>query len=237
MSKGEDTMVNILLTEDDEAVAMGIEFTLKDEGFNVVRKATVKDSIEEFDKGKFQLILLDINLPDGSGYEVCKYIREKSEIPIIFLTACDEEVNVVLGLDIGGDDYITKPFRLRELISRIKAILRRSAKKELSNELKSGDIILNTSTAEIYKKGKKTTLTSQEYKLILVFMNNPHVLMNKDDILNEIMEGEGAYADTNTLAVYIKRIREKIEENSSEPKYIVTQRGLGYKWNMDVSKE
>ncbi len=230
-------MVNILLTEDDEAVAMGIEFTLKDEGFNVVRKATVKDSIEEFDKGKFQLILLDINLPDGSGYEICKYVREKAETPIIFLTACDEEVNVVLGLDIGGDDYITKPFRLRELISRIKAILRRSAKKELSNELKSEDIILNISTAEIYKKGKKTTLTAQEYKLILLFMNNPHVLMNKDDILNEIMEGEGAYADTNTLAVYIKRIREKIEENSSEPKYIITQRGLGYKWNMDVSKE
>lgn len=231
-------MNKLLLVEDDEALAAGIEFTLTDEGYEAKRAATFKEGKDLFENDKFDLILLDVNLPDGSGYELCKYIRTKSNVPIIFLTALDEEVNVVLGLEIGGDDYITKPFRVRELLSRIKALLRRNCSNNLSgNILISNDITVNTFSASVKKNNTDITLTAQEYKLILIFMNKPHILMKREEILNELLDGEEAFFDENTLSVYIKRIREKIENNPSKPQYIVTQRGLGYKWDIDVTKE
>ncbi|MDV3428863.1 MAG: response regulator transcription factor [Bacillota bacterium] len=229
-------MNRILLVEDDEALAMGIEFTLKDEGYQVYRASKVEEAKELFESEKPDLILLDVNLPDGSGYELCKYIRLKSDVPVIFLTALDEEVNVVLGLEIGGDDYITKPFRVRELLSRIKALIRRSSKSTTGNILKSGNIVVDSSKAAIWKNGEEVILTAQEYRLLLIFMNKPQVLMKRDEILSELMEGE-AFFDTNTLSVYIKRIREKIEDDPKTPEYIVNQRGLGYKWNQPVNKE
>lgn len=229
-------MSRILLVEDDEALAMGIEFTLKDEGYEVYRASKVEEAKELFESEKPDLILLDVNLPDGSGYELCKYIRLKSDVPVIFLTALDEEVNVVLGLEIGGDDYITKPFRVRELLSRIKALIRRSSKSTSGNILKSGNIVVDSSKAAIWKNGEEVILTAQEYRLLLIFMNKPQVLMKRDEILSELMEGE-AFFDTNTLSVYIKRIREKIEDDPKTPEYIVNQRGLGYKWNQPVNKE
>lgn len=228
-------MDRILLLEDDEALALGVEFTLKDEGYDVVRCSSVSDAKTNFDEGKYDIAILDIMLPDGSGYDVCKYIKQKSSIPIIFLTACDEEANVVMGLDIGADDYVTKPFRVRELISRINAVLRRTkAKNREARILKSGDIELNTETATVKKNGVDLSLSSQEYKLLIIFMSNPGSVMSREQVLDKLIEGSGAYFDTNTLSVYIRRIREKIEDDSSNPGYIKTVRGLGYKWDVEV---
>ncbi|MBV7271722.1 response regulator transcription factor [Clostridium sp. PL3] len=230
-------MDKLLLVEDDESLAMGIEFTLKDEGYEVYRASTVKEARYIFIAKKLDLILLDVNLPDGNGYELCKYIRSKSEIPVIFLTACDDEVNIVLGLEIGGDDYITKPFRVRELLSRIKATLRRNRTIAVGNKLKSGNIMIDTSKALVKKNEDELILTAQEYKLLLIFMDKPGIVMKRDEILKELIDEEECFFDENTLSVYIKRIREKIEDNPKEPNYIITQRGMGYKWNKEVTKE
>jgi DNA-binding response OmpR family regulator len=232
-------MNRLLLVEDDEALALGIEFTLKDEGYEVVTASTIKEGKILFEKEKLDLIILDVNLPDGSGYELCKEIRTTSEVPIIFLTALDEEVNVIVGFEIGGDDYITKPFRVRELLSRIKAVLRRNSKGATngSNVLVSGDIVINTATATVKKGDKDIILTAQEYKLLLIFMSKANVMMKREEILKELLEGAEVFFDENTLSVYIKRVREKIEDNPKEPQYIITARGLGYKWNKGVIRE
>lgn len=231
-------MNRLLLVEDDKALSMGIEFTLKDEGYEVLTAATYQEGQSLFERENFDLIILDVNLPDGNGYELCKHIRSKSDVPVIFLTALDEEVNMVLGFEIGGDDYITKPFRAKELLLRIKAILRRNSKIQASeNKLISGDIVVDISTALAKKKGKELYLTAQEYKLLLIFMTKANQVIKRDEILKELIEGAEAFFDENTLSVYIKRIREKIEENPKEPGYILTVRGLGYKWNKEVTKE
>ena len=231
-------MSRLLLVEDDEALALGIEFTLVDEGYEVLRASSFNEGKRIFENENPDLIILDVNLPGGSGYELCKYIRTKSDVPLIFLTALDEEVNVVLGFEIGGDDYITKPFRVKELISRIRAIIRRNSRNTgISKRLVSGDIVLDTTTALVKKGEMEIALTAQEYKLLLIFMSRQGVLMKREEILGELLEGAGAFFDENTLSVYIKRLREKLEDNPKEPQYIVTQRGLGYKWNKDVTKE
>ncbi|MGH4124077.1 MAG: response regulator transcription factor [Clostridium sp.] len=228
-------MDRLLLVEDDESLALGIEFSLKDGGYEVSRTPTVEGGKKLFQVEMFDLVLLDVNLPDGNGYELCKYIRTKSDVPIIFLTACDDEVNVVQGLEIGGDDYITKPFRVRELISRIKAAIRRNSKNISSgNMLKSENILVDNIKGTVRKNGDIINLTAQEYKLLLIFINNPNALMKRDEILCELLEGEDPFFDENTLSVYIKRIRDKIEDDPREPQYIVNRRGLGYKWNKDV---
>lgn len=231
-------MSRLLLVEDDQALALGIEFTLIDEGYEVISAFTFDEGKRLFEAESLDLIILDVNLPGGNGYELCKYIRTKSDVPVIFLTALDEEVNMVVGFEIGGDDYITKPFRVKELISRIKAILRRNSRTaDKGRKLVSGDIVLDTSTALVKKGGRDITLTAQEYRLVLIFMSKPGVLMKREEILDELFDGAGAFFDENTLSVYIKRLREKLEDNPKEPWYIVTQRGLGYRWNMDVAKE
>lgn len=230
-------MNKLLLVEDDEALTLGIEFSLKDEGYEVLTARTVEKAKIFFEKDSFNLIILDINLPDGSGYDLCKFIRTKSNVPIIFLTALDDEVNIVLGLEIGGDDYITKPFRVRELLSRVKALIRRSSSSMIEKTIiKSGNIEVDTSTALVKKNNVQITLTAQEYKLLLIFMKKPHVLMKREEILKELTKDSEAFFDENTLSVYIKRVREKIEDDSKNPEYIVTQRGLGYKWDKDVNK-
>ncbi|MDF2671920.1 MAG: response regulator [Clostridiales bacterium] len=231
-------MSRLLLVEDDEALALGIEFTLVDEGYEVLRASSFNEGKRIFENENPDLVILDVNLPGGSGYELCKYIRTKSDVPLIFLTALDEEVNVVLGFEIGGDDYITKPFRVKELISRIRAIIRRNSRNTgIGKRLVSGDIVLDTTTALVKKSEMEIALTAQEYKLLLIFMSRPGILMKREEILGELLEGAGAFFDENTLSVYIKRLREKLEDNPKEPQYIMTQRGLGYKWNKDVTKE
>ena len=231
-------MTRLLFVEDDEALSLGIEFTLQEEGYEVLRAATLEMGKNIFENEDLDLIILDINLPDGSGYSLCKYIRTKSDVPIMFLTALDEEVNIVLGLELGGDDYITKPFGVKEFLSRIKALIRRNYKNVSSgNKLSSGDVIVDTSTATITKRGKEIFLSAQEYKLLLIFMNRPQILLKRSEILNELIDGEEVFFDENTLSVYIKRIRGKIEENVKAPEYVITHRGLGYRWNKTVVKE
>lgn len=228
-------MNKILLVEDDEALALGVEYTLKEEGYDTHRVSTIKDGKAVIDSNYYDLILLDINLPDGSGYDLCKYIKTSKDIPIIFLTALDEEVNVVLGLDLGGDDYITKPFRVRELLSRIRVVLRRNTKLDISGGIIiSEKIEVNTSLAEVKKDDYKILLTAKEYKLLLTFLKHPNELLSKDFILNEIFDDEGVFVEDNTLSVYIKRLREKVENNPSKPEYIITKRGLGYIWTKEV---
>ncbi|WP_026881652.1 response regulator transcription factor [Clostridium akagii] len=231
-------MTRLLFVEDDEALSLGIEFTLQEEGYEVLRAASLEAGKNIFENEDLDLIILDINLPDGSGYSLCKYIRTKSDVPIMFLTALDEEVNIVLGLELGGDDYITKPFGVKEFLSRIKVLIRRNYKNVSSgNKLISGNVIVDTSTATITKRGKEIFLSAQEYKLLLIFMNKPQILLKRSEILNELIDVEESFFDENTLSVYIKRIRGKIEEDVKVPEYIITQRGLGYRWNKTVVKE
>lgn len=233
-----DYMDRLLLIEDDEALAMGIEYSLIDAAYEVMRASTFEARKKLFQEEHFDLILLDVNLPDGNGYELCKYIRTKSDVPIIFLTACDDEVNIVLGLEIGGDDYITKPFRVKELLSRIKAAIRRNSKNTShETKLRSGNILVDNIRGLVKKNESEINLTAQEYRLLLIFMNKPNVLMKRDEILSELLEGAEAFFDENTLSVYIKRIREKIEDDPKIPEYIVNVRGLGYRWNIEVIKE
>jgi DNA-binding response OmpR family regulator len=227
--------IKILLVEDDEAVALGIEYNLKNDGFEVIRAADIFSAKQLFNE-EFKLILLDIGLPDGNGYEFCKYVREKSRVPIIFLTALDEEVNVVLGFDLGGDDYITKPFRLKELLSRIKAVLRRTSNSP-KTRLISGDIEVNSLDAKVYKNKKEIILTAVEYKLLLYFMGYPYKVISKEEILHRLWDIQGDFVDGNTPAVYVRRLREKLEDEPSKPSYLVNLRGLGYKWDKNVIEE
>lgn len=227
-------MARILFVEDDIALGYALEFSLIDEGYEIVRVSTIYDAKEKHNQSKFDLILLDVNLPDGNGYDFCKYVREKSSIPIIFLTALDDEVNVVLGLEIGANDYLTKPFRVRELLARIKVQLRSKELDIKKDKLISGDIAIDTSTTKVYKREENLNLTASEYKLLVLFMHNPQKILKRDYILESITGEEDVFFDENTLSVYIRRLREKIENDSKNPKYIITQRGLGYIWNVKV---
>lgn len=228
-------MEKLLVIEDDQSLATGIKYTLEKEGFNVTVRNCIADGKKTFDSDKFNLVLLDVMLPDGSGFELCEKIRKKSEIPIIFLTACDEEVNIVLGLDLGADDYITKPFRVRELVSRIRAALRRSMVKNEGSDyiesITSGELTLNILDRKLLKGGSEIFLTSMEYKLMSMFMRSAQKTLSRNTILEKLWDVNGEFVDDNTLSVYIRRLREKIEDDPSRPKYIITVRGMGYKWN------
>lgn len=229
-------MDRILLVEDDATLAMGVEYSLKNEGYEVDVANNVASAKTLIDEKEYILIILDVMLPDGSGYELCKYIRRDKTTPIIFLTAHDEEVNIVMGLDIGGDDYITKPFRIRELISRIKAVLRRYSKVSISDSLISKDIKVNQMENKVYIKEEEIFLTPSEYKLLLILMNHPHQVLPRARVLEKLWDIDGEFVDDNTLSVYIRRLREKIEEDSSNPLYIKTVRGIGYRWDVDVRR-
>lgn len=230
-------MTRLLLLEDDVSLVFGLEFSLKAEHYEVTHVGLVEECKAIIDQEEFDIALLDVTLPDGSGYEVCKYIRDKSDMPIIFLTAMDDEVNVVLGLDIGADDYITKPFRVRELISRIRAVLRRKGAQPGDAILRSGDIALDPGRAVLRKQGMDIQLTAQEYKLLLIFLTQPETILSRDEILDKLASDKGEFFGDNTLAVYIRRLREKIEEDITQPSYIVTHRGMGYSWNRHVVRE
>lgn len=230
-------MYSILLVEDDSTLAMGIEYSLKNEGYKVNLANNVALAKQLIDKGNYDLIILDITLPDGNGYDLCRYIRNTKETPIIFLTALDEEVNVVMGLDIGGDDYITKPFKIRELLSRIRAVLRRYSQKSIEGILKSGDIKVIQTQNKVYVNNKEIFLTPSEYKLLVFLMLNANKVISRSAILEKLWDVEGDFIDDNTLSVYIRRLREKIEKDSSNPLYIKTVRGLGYMWDEEVGGE
>lgn len=223
-------MTSILIVEDDKTIAMGIEYSLGQEGYEtyVCHDATTGKRIIE--EGSFALIILDVSLPDGNGFELCRFIRSRGDTPVIFLTACDDEVNVVMGLDMGADDYITKPFRIRELTSRIKSVLRRyNIKTNGKTHIYLGDVTINPTEAKVYKRDKEVLLTAMEYKLLLTLVNSSGKIVTRNQILEGIWDVAGDFVNDNTLTVYIKRLREKIEDDPQNPTIIKTIRGLGYK--------
>lgn len=200
-------------------------------GYLVDNARTVKEALAFYRKNKYDLLLLDITLLDGSGFDICKEIRNQSTIPIIFLTASDEEINVVRGLDMGGDDYVTKPFKLNELLSRIKAILRRSIQfSKADSVLEANGIKVDTAERLVWKGSMRLEVTLVEYKLLCLFMQNPNHLLTREMILDRMWDGNGNYVDDNTLSVYIRRLRRKIEETPNTPRFLLTERGFGYKW-------
>ncbi len=219
--------MKILVVEDDEAILSGLAFCLKKEGFDVVSVSLGKVALELSLKLDFDMLLLDINLPDMNGLKLYQKIKENKDIPTIFLTANDSELSVVEALDSGADDYITKPFKTRELISRIHSVLRRS-KKEETNIIQIQDIMINLKEAKVFKKGSPLFLTALEYKILLILFMNPGRVFTRESILANIWDTEEEYVNDNTLTVYIKRIREKIEDDPANPKIILTVRGLGY---------
>ena len=219
--------MNVFLLEDDEAIGIGLKYSLENEGYTVTIATSVKSAFEIINKEKFALYILDLTLPDGIGYNVCKKIKSIGDFPVIFLTAYDDEVNVVMGLELGADDYISKPFRVKELIARIKSVLRRY-NRESKGIIKIGNVLINTNKATVFKNGQEVILTAMEYKLFLILLNNRGNILSRNKLLEYIWDVEGDFVNDNTLTVYIKRLRDKIEDDPSEPTIIKTIRGLGY---------
>ena len=216
-------MNTILLVEDSESIVMGLKYSLEQEGFRVISAKTIEEAELA---SNYDLILLDITLPDGNGFDFFKEVKKKEDVPVIFLTARDEEIDIVKGLDLGAEDYIVKPFRVKELISRIKVALRRY-NKITSNIIECKGITLDTENMEVRKDGQRIELTSLEFKILLMLFTNKNKLVTREMILNKIWDLAGNFVNDNTLTVYIKRIREKIGD--CDGKIIKTIRGVGYK--------
>ncbi len=234
--------MNILLLEDDEAIAMGLKYSLEKEEYKVDHAGTATEAVKFYAPGKYDLCILDVNLPDGNGYDVCKKIKEQADTPVIFLTAYDDEVNVIMGLEIGADDYICKPFRVKELTARIKTVLRRSGKSEASGtegkreRIEIKDIRIYPGEAKVTKadgEGKECDieLTAVEYRLLLNFVNNRGIVLTRNKLLEDLWDVSGDFVNDNTLTVYIKRLRDKIEGDPANPEIIKTVRGMGYIMN------
>ena len=226
-------MSTILLLEDDLSLIDGLSYSLKKQGFEIDIARTVREANSFLNDGNYDLLILDVSLPDGSGFDVCKKVRQVSKVPIIFLTASDEEVSIIMGLDIGGDDYITKPFKLGVLVSRINALLRRTKDFVAADtEITSNGITALLLQGQARKGNTVLDLTAAEYKLLCLFMQNPGIILTKEKILDKLWDENGNYVDDNTLAVYIRRLRTKIEADPGNPQMLVTIRGMGYKWNI-----
>ena len=227
-----ESMKRIFFVEDDLSLINGLSFAIKKQGYEIDVARTSLEAEQLWMNGKYDLVILDVSLPDGSGYDFCQKIRKVSKVPIMFLTAADEETDIIMGLDIGGDDYITKPFKLAVFLSRVNALLRRSENfNQMETELSSNGITIQRLKGEVYKNGKQIDLTASEYKLLCLFMENPDMILSPEQILSRLWDCDEKYIDTNTLTVYIRRLRKKIEDNPADPHSIVTVRGMGYKWN------
>ncbi len=218
-------MSRILLIEDNESIVMGLEYLFESEGLISRTARNVKEARQALETESYDLVLLDVGLPDGNGFTLCQEIKNHYEIPVIFLTAKEEERDVVKGFDLGADDYVIKPFRNRELISRMKNVLRRNGKGEA--KLTHGAVTIDTVSGKVYKEGEEVALTALEFRLLLTFFNYPKKLFTREEILNQIWDVAGNFVNDNTLTVYIKRIREKLGD--SEGKLIETVRGVGYR--------
>ena len=220
-------MKRIFLVEDDQAIAKNLMLLLRAEGFAVTHAATREQAGAQFARDRFDLALIDISLPDGNGFAVYTEIKHTQDIPIIFLTASGDEASVVTGLNMGADDYITKPFRPRELIARIKAALRKSG--GTPSVFQVGGLYVDTASGIVKKDGREVFLSALEYRLLLVFINNPQRIIPRGLLLDELWDAAGEFVNDNTLTVYIKRLREKIESDPARPKIILTVRGTGYR--------
>ncbi|MCI5736110.1 MAG: response regulator transcription factor [Eubacterium sp.] len=220
--------MDIFLLEDDEAIGIGLTYSLENEGYNVTLAKSVKEAEKIIDENKFSLYILDLTLPDGSGYDVCKKIKEKGDLPVIFLTAYDDEVNVIMGFELGADDYISKPFRVKELMLRIKSVMRRYSNETSDGIIKINNLKINTNEAKVYKNNEEIVLTAMEYRLLLILLSNRGKVLSRTALLENIWDVAGDFVEDNTLTVYIKRLRDKIEEDPTKPEFIKTVRGLGY---------
>lgn len=226
-------MKRIFFVEDDLSLIKGLSFAIKKQGYEIDIARTSLEANKLWINGKYDLVILDVSLPDGSGYDLCKKIRQTSKVPIIFLTAADEETDIIMGLDIGGDDYITKPFKLAIFLSRVNALLRRSDNfNQTDTELNSNGITIQLLKHQVYKNSVLIDLTASEYKLLCLFMKNPNIVLSSEQILSKLWDCEENYIDSSTLTVYIRRLRIKIEDNPSNPQKIVNVRRMGYKWNV-----
>ena len=220
--------MDIFLLEDDEAIGVGLTYSLENEGYNVTLAKSVKEAEKIIDEKEFSLYILDLTLPDGSGYDVCKRIKAKGDLPVIFLTAYDDEVNVIMGFELGADDYISKPFRVKELMLRIKSVMRRYSNETSDGIIKINNLKINTNEAKVYKNNEEIILTAMEYRLLLILLSNRGKVLSRTALLENIWDVAGDFVEDNTLTVYIKRLRDKIEEDPAKPEFIKTVRGLGY---------
>ncbi len=223
-------MSHILLVDDDKSIVTNLSDFLRQEGFLVTACSGQSQAITLLDEKSagFDLALLDVSLPDGNGFALCQAIKSACSLPVIFLTASGDEYSVVAGLDLGADDYISKPFRPRELISRIHSVLRRYGKGGAPLEYRA--LKVDPSRGTVAKGGKELTLSALEYRLLLLFLNNKGVILSRNRLLDELWDMAGEFVNDNTLTVYIKRLREKLEDDPTNPEYIKTIRGLGYKF-------
>lgn len=219
-------MEKILIIEDDLEITKNLRILLEEEGFIVSSVMSRKEALQEIDRVLYDLILLDLMLPDGSGYTLCTALKRKKEIPVIFLTAMSDEASIVTGFDLGADDYITKPFKPMELVSRVKNVLRHYGKRPAVFEI--GDLKIDTLKAVVSKRGDEIVLSALEYRLLLTFINHRGEVLSRNRLLEEIWDIAGDYVNDNTLTVYIKRLRDKLEDEPAIPKVIKTIRGIGY---------
>lgn len=220
-------MSHIFLVEDDKAIAKNLILLLRSKGFEVTHASTRAEAFNVLEGNKFDLALVDISLPDGNGFTVCTEIKDTQDIPVIFLTASGDEASVVTGLNMGADDYITKPFRPRELIARIGTALRKSVRSGAAIEICG--LQVDTTSGVVKKDGREVFLSALEYRLLLVFVNNPKSIITRGRLLDELWDAAGEFVNDNTLTVYIKRLREKIERDPANPQIILTVRGTGYR--------
>ena len=225
-------MKKLLLLEDDRSLIDGLTYSLKKNGFGVEVARTIKEAEKALAGQGFDLLLLDVTLPDGTGFALCEKLRQSgNRVPIIFLTASDEETSVIRGLDCGGDDYITKPFKLGELCSRIRALLRRSNHRVAGeNILRSGNILVNLTESRVFLDEEPVDFTGAEYRLLCLLLENGGKVLTRGTILDRLWDGAGIFVDDNTLSVYVRRLREKLEKNPSRPERLLTVRGFGYQW-------
>lgn len=225
-------MKHILFVEDDLSLINGLSFAIKKEGYKISIARTKKEASELLKNNNFDLLILDVSLPDGSGYDICKEVRKSSTVPIVFLTAKDEETDIIIGLDIGGDDYITKPFKLAVFLSKINALLRRSDYLNSDNStIYSNGIKVDLLSREVFKNNNKIELTAYEYKLLCTFIKNKNLVLSPQQILEKLWDNDENYINTSAISVYIYRLRLKVEDDISNPTHIITVRGMGYKWN------
>lgn len=220
-------MANILIVEDDTDLREGLSFSFSSEGHIVAEVETKRDGLQEITKGCYDIVLLDCNLPDGTGFELCKEVRSYSNIPIIMLTARDTELDEIKALELGVNDYLPKPFSIGVLKARMKRILQ---EKTETTKIVTGPLSIDQSTCKVYKRGEKVGLSKLEYRLLLYLIENKNHILSKEQILDKIWDSDGKYVDNNTVSVYISRLRTKIEDDVSKPTWIKTVHGVGYIW-------
>lgn len=218
--------MKILVVEDEEVIAAGLAYSLEQEGYEAAIAHTVKEACSCMEQDSFDLYLLDLTLPDGSGYDICKQVKSRFDVPVIFLTAFDDEINVVMGLELGADDYIYKPFRLKELLARVKTVLRRYHREDASGTIVFKDLKVLTKEAKVFLGQEEILLTAMEYRLLLVLLQNKGIVLSRNNLLENLWDVDGDFVNDNTLTVYIKRLRAKL--NDTDETYIRTVRGRGY---------